>query len=106
MPHDLQRNDDSNFHIGASRGRRMASSGKLARVLHRQHSSDANIIGAMLAIRKAVICGPRHRTGDQRFSIASTRCSTSASSACTCDACGSGMRPRITAMRLINSEMP
>ena len=40
------------------------------------------------------------------FSIASTRCSTSASIACTCDACGSGIRPRITAMRLISSEMP
>src|SRR6516162_549808 len=36
--------------------------------------------------------------------MASITCSTSASSACTCVACGSGMIPRTMAMRLISSE--
>jgi len=38
VPHDRQRNEDSNFHIGVSRGLRIASRGRLARVLQRQHS--------------------------------------------------------------------
>ena len=38
VPHDRHRNEPSSFHIGVSRGRRMASSGMLARVLQRLHS--------------------------------------------------------------------
>ena len=38
MPQDRHRNDGSSFQIGVSRALRIASSGKLALVLHRQHS--------------------------------------------------------------------
>src|SRR5581483_4939294 len=46
------------------------------------------------------------RPGAQCFSIASTICSTSASSAWTCVACGSGISLRMTAIRLMSSETP
>jgi hypothetical protein len=38
VPQDRHRNDGSSFQIGVSRALRIASNGKLARVLHRQHS--------------------------------------------------------------------
>ena len=39
--HDRHFNEASSFQIGVSRGRRMASSGRLARVLQRLHSTSS-----------------------------------------------------------------
>jgi hypothetical protein len=44
VPQERQRNDDSSFQIGVSRGLRIASSGKLARVFEREHSIPASRI--------------------------------------------------------------
>jgi len=38
VPHERHRKEGSSFQIGVSRALRIASRGRLARVLHRQHS--------------------------------------------------------------------
>jgi len=41
LRHDRHFSEASSFHIGVLRGRRMASSGRLARVLQRLHSTSS-----------------------------------------------------------------
>jgi hypothetical protein len=43
LRHDLHFSEPSSFQSGVSRGRRMASRGRLARVLHRLHSTSSQV---------------------------------------------------------------
>ena len=65
--HDRHLSEASSFQIGVSRGRRMASRGRLARVLHLLHSTSSH---PMPPLRHCAIVGEGDERGWQATSAA------------------------------------